>query len=157
MSGASGRRSLSPRGRPERRQPAVAPWRRGYLEAGLGAVAGFIVGGWVGEWVGSILASSGDPETLDPGPLFLAIAAGLWLGAVAGGTLALVLRRMTIVWPTSLGLLVAWPAMATATGGLQTLLGMGPTFVPYVASTLVAGLAARFVALRVVSDEARDG
>ena len=153
MSGASGRRSLSPRGRPANRPVSPPAWRRGYLEAGIGAVAGSVVGGWVGEWAGSILAAGGDPETINPGPLFLAIAAGLWLGAVAGGTLALVVRRLGIVWPTAVGLLVAWPAMASAVGGLQTLFGMGPTFVPYLISTLLAGLAARFVALRVVAEE----
>jgi hypothetical protein len=149
----SGRRSLSPRGGPARQSAAVAPWRRGYLEAALGAVAGSVMGGWIGEWAGSILAAGDSSDTLDPAPLFLAIAAGLWLGAVAGGAAALLAARRSLILATAIGILVAWPAMASAAGGVQTLLGWGPTFLPYVVSTLLAGLAARFVVLRVVAGD----
>jgi hypothetical protein len=57
------------------------------------------------------------------------------------------------VWPTAIGLAVAWPALASAVGALQTMLGMGPSFAPYLVSTLIAGLAARFVVLRVLGPE----
>lgn len=150
----SRRRALSPRGRRGPARPAAAPpLRAGYLEAGLGAVAGSVAGGWVGEWLGAILASTGGSDNIDAGPLFLGIAVGLWLGAVIGGTLALIVRRQPLVWPTAAGLALAWPAMASATGVLQTMLGMGPSFLPYVISTLIAGLAARLVVLRVFSPE----
>ena len=143
------RQALSPRGHPPRRSAAAHPLRAGYIETALGAVAGSVVGGWAGEWAGS-LAASGDPERLSAAPLLIGIAVGLWVGAIAGGTLLLFVRRRPLVWPTAIGLAVAWPALASAVGALQTLFGMGPSFVPYLVSTLIAGLAARFVVLRVL-------
>lgn len=144
------RQALSPRGHPPRRSAAAHPLRAGYLETALGAVAGSVAGGWVGEWAGAIVAASGDPERLSAAPLLIGIAAGLWIGAILGGTVLLFVRRRPLVWPTGIALAVAWPALASAVGALQTMLGMGPSFVPYLASTLVAGLAARFVVLRVL-------
>ena len=143
------RQALSPRGHPPRRSAAAHPLRAGYIETALGAVGGSVVGGWAGEWAGS-LAASGDPERLSAAPLLIGIAVGLWVGAIAGGTLLLFVRRRPLVWPTAIGLAVAWPALASAVGALQTLFGMGPSFVPYLVSTLIAGLAARFVVLRVL-------
>lgn len=143
------RQALSPRGAPPHRSAAAHPLRAGYIEAGLGAVAGSVVGGWVGEWGGTMLAAG--PEGLNATPLFIGIAVGLWLGAILGATALLLVRRRPLVWPTAIGLAVAWPALASAVGVLQTMLGMGPSFVPYLVSTLIAGLASRFVVLRVLA------
>lgn len=149
------RRALSPRGRPPTgaRGDAGAILRAGYLEAALGAVGGSVVGGWAGEFVGSQLAASGNPDNPSAGPLLLGIAGGLWLGATIGAVAALLVRRRTLAWPTAIGLLVAWPALASATGVLQTLAGMGPSFLPYVLSTLVAGIVARAAVLRVFTQD----
>jgi hypothetical protein len=145
------RQALSPRGRPPRHEPARAlhPLRAGYLETALGAVAGSIIGGWVGEWIGSRMAQVSGSDAVNAAPLFIAIAGGLWLGAVAGGVVGVLVFRRRLALPTGVALLLAGPAMASAVGVLQTMFGMGPSFLPYVLSTLVAGLAARFVVLRV--------
>ena len=147
------RQALSPRGHPPRRSAAAHPLRAGYIETALGAVLGSVVGGWVGEWAGSLAAANGDPDSLSAAPLLIGIAVGLWVGAIAGATLLLFVRRRPLVWPTAIGLAVAWPALASAVGALQTMLGMGPSFVPYLVSTLIAGLAARFVVLRVLGSD----
>lgn len=144
------RQALSPRGHPPRRSARSHPLRSGYLETALGAVVGSVAGAWVGEWAGSLVAANGDPERLSAVPLLIGIAIGLWLGAIVGGTLLLFVLRRPLVWPTAIGLAVAWPVLASAVGALQTMLGLGPSFVPYLASTLIAGLVARFVVLRVL-------